>query len=85
MHLVTDLNDFVNLIDKTSFDFDMTGIISEVSNLFPYVGYLKEVKISNSKLESLLQKHSSTFEILADEHLKKINYYKKASLQNNKK
>lgn len=63
----------------------MPGFISEVSNLFPYVGYLKEVKISNNKLESLLQKHSSAFEILADEHLKKINYYKIASLQNNKK
>jgi len=75
----TGLNHLINLIDKDSFKFDVSGFRAEFFNHFFYAGFLEDTEISEQKMRSFLEQHKTKFEQLADEHIKKINYFKKIS------
>ena len=75
----TGLNHLINLIDKNSFKFDVFGFRAEFFNHFFYAGFLEDTEISEQKMRSFLEQHKTKFEQLADEHIKKINYFKKIS------
>lgn len=64
------LNKYVDSVEKQSFDFDYLQAIADYESHFYYGGYLVEVNIKNSQMESYLKKHKSTFDKLADEHIK---------------
>jgi len=70
------LNDFINLYNENSFEFDRTRLTQEIaSKLHAYGGMTKEVPIPISKMDSFLQDHRKEFKKLADEYLKKIKQY----------
>lgn len=70
------LNDFVNLIDKTSFEFDLIGLKLAIRNKFYKQFFLGDANILVSEMKSFLKEHSSEFEKIALEHIKKIKQHK---------
>lgn len=81
----SDLNKFVNLIDRNSFDFDETELALRTCDCFYYGGFLLDVDIQPSKMNTFLEENKSIYEQLALEHIKKINQYKKLESENHKK
>lgn len=72
----SDLNKFVNLIEKNSFEFDDVEFSIRTCNSFYYGGFLFDVDIPISKMGSFLEENRAIFEKVALEHIKKINQYK---------
>ena len=70
-----DLIEFVNLIENNTFSFDLFGHYNEISNNFHQGGFGVDDKISMKKIDSFINLHKNTFELLALEHFKKINQY----------
>jgi len=73
------LNEYVDLIDRNSFEFDLQGLFVKMHNYFQYGGFLVDVEISDEKMKSFLNAESKTFEKLSSEHIKIINHYKKCN------
>lgn len=73
----SDLNKLINVIERNSFQFDFTSYFVEVMNRFYYGGALIDVKVPISQLEKFLDEYKDVYELLAKEHLNKINQYKK--------
>lgn len=71
-----DLNKFVDLIDKNSFEFNWAGFSRDLHEHFFYGGFLADVDITTSKMKSFLEKHNFTLEKLALEFVKKIEQHK---------
>ncbi len=67
-----DLYKFVDFIDKNSFEIDINQLRTDFSNNFYYGGFLVDNPLSISKIDSFLNKHKKEFELLAEEHIKKI-------------
>ncbi|MGI0011521.1 MAG: hypothetical protein ACREAE_08990, partial [Nitrosopumilaceae archaeon] len=77
----SDLNDFVNLIDKNSFEFDVFGLHNNIINKFHMGGFLINNEISIHELNSFLEENKEKFEHLAYEHMKAINHYRKRTIK----
>ena len=75
---VSDLNNYVDLIIKNSFEFSLSKLFSDYDDFFFYGGFLINVDISQSKMISFLEKNRERFEKLTLEHIKKIEYYRKS-------
>ncbi len=72
-----DLDKYISVIEKNSFEFDYPGFQLEYSNYFYYGGHLIDVEIPEEKMKLFLDKHHIMFEQLASEYIKKINQHKK--------
>jgi len=73
----SELNDYINFIEKNSFEFPNERYSFEISHRFNYnVGYLKQEEIQVNKMESFLNEFSSIFQKLAEEYIKKMNEHK---------
>lgn len=72
---LNDLNSFVNLIDKNSFEFNWGGFDADVHQTFFYGGFLADVDIEMSTMERFLQKYRSHFDQLGIEYVKKIKQH----------
>jgi hypothetical protein len=70
-------NQFVDYMETNSFEFPYTVLEFDVAKTFYHGGYFGNVEISASKMESFLEEHRSEFELLTDEHIKKIKQPKK--------
>lgn len=70
-----DLNSFVNLIDKNSFEFNWGGFDADSHKTFFYNGFLSDVDIEVPKMDNFLKKHQSEFNILGNEYIKKIKQH----------
>jgi hypothetical protein len=70
------LDNYINLIEKNSFKFNMDSFITGLSNRVYSGFYNTNVNISTNILKSFLQDYSSIFELIANEHIKKINQFK---------
>ena len=68
-----DLNDYVDLIEKNSFVFDMADMQTSWYNHFFYGGFLKEVNISEQKMRRFLEEKRPIFEKLVSEYIKKLS------------
>ena len=77
--LSSDVDKYLNFLDKHYIDFDQFGFESKQANYFYYDGKLIDTEISSDKMMSFLKENESMLDVLADEHLKKINYYKQNS------
>lgn len=75
------VENFRKLLEQESFEFSWDDLSLNVAKTFFYGGFTGEVEISNNQIQSFMNKNKDIFEKLADEHLKKINLYKK--LKNN--
>ena len=71
----SDLNRYVELVEKNSFECDIHGMASDFSYRFGYKGPKMESDLPNEKVQSYLSDYESTFVKLADEHFKKITQH----------
>ena len=69
------LNQYVDYIKKNSFDFDWVDYNLAVQNKLFYGGNLADIEIPLDLMKSFLEEQKSTFNLLAKEHIKKINEY----------
>ena len=74
---LVELNHFVNQVEKSSFECDLISLQILASNLFGIGGFLDGSPISESQMKKFLEEHKNIFEILAKEHIKKIEDIKK--------
>ena len=70
-----DLNSFVNLIDKNSFEFSYGDLDIDFHHTFFYGGFLSDVEIEIPVMDAFLQKHQSEFDQLGLEYAKKIKQH----------
>ena len=72
-----DVIEFINLLDRNSFEFDFFGHITKILNEFHGGGFLMSNKISINDLKVFFEKNKESYDKLTLEHIKKINQYKK--------
>ena len=77
-----DLEKYLLLLEKNSFEFDWLGFASKFKDKFYHGGVLLDVSISIDKLKTFLDECSSELTLLASEHIKKIEYWKNNGLKN---
>lgn len=71
----SDLDKFLVLLDKNSFDFDLFEYFSIQTNYFFYNSNLIDVEIPEIKMKKFLDEHESFFGILVLEFIKKIEFF----------
>ena len=69
---ISDLNNYLNLIESNSFEIDLFDLANDFDYIFHYNGFLVDVEIPIDKMQSFLEKHSNLFEKLSTEFVKKI-------------
>tara|TARA_B110000014_G_scaffold264415_1_gene265779 strand:- start:90 stop:1589 length:1500 start_codon:yes stop_codon:yes gene_type:complete len=67
------LKKYVSYVNENSFEFDYLTIRADFNNIIYYPGFLGKIDISEDNVKQFIEKHSSAFSKLADEHIKKIN------------
>ena len=72
---ISDLNNYLNLIESNSFEIDLFDLANDFDYIFHYNGFLVDVEIPIDKMQSFLEKHHNSFEKLAVEFVKKIQNY----------
>ena len=73
---ISDLNNYLNLIEFNSFESDTLDLSIEFDDIFHYNGFLVAGEIPIDKMQSFLERHSNSFEKLATEFVKKIQRVK---------
>ena len=73
---ISDLNNYLNLIESNSFESDTLDLSIEFDDIFHYNGFLVAGEIPIDKMQSFLERHSNYFEKLATEFVKKIQRVK---------
>jgi len=72
----SELNNYIDFLEKNSFEFPNEKYYYEVANRFKFnVGYLKEIEIKEKDMKEFLNALNSTFEILSQKYLEKIKKY----------
>jgi len=66
------LEDYIKLLTENSFEIKLRQLYNALNLEFFKHGMIKDMKIDESKMKSFLQKNSEQFEVLANEHVKKI-------------
>jgi hypothetical protein len=79
---LSDVNKFVNMIEKNSFEYDDQGFISKICDRFFYSGYLYDVNIPVSEMTIFLEENKKIYNLLGNQHLKKIHQSKNQKLKN---
>ena len=79
---LTELNHYVDQIKKSSFSVDVINLTTVASQLFGIGGFLESNAISESVMKKFLEEYKNEFDILANEHIKKIKSIKQN--ENNK-
>jgi len=77
---ISELNNYVEIIKENSFEFDYFDLYLKINKEFYHDGYLKDTKIQPEKMASFLEQNQLLFEKLADQHILKINEYKKSKI-----
>lgn len=80
---IDDLNEFVNYVNKNSFEFNLTGMDMDYVEQFFHGGYLVDVEINEQHVKSFLEdpKNREKFVLITEEHIKKIKQFKKSANQ----
>ena len=73
---ISDINDFINLLERNTFNFDMPGHYNKILNKFHRGGFMISNEIDMNELNSFIEEHRETYEMLAIEHMNKIKDYK---------
>lgn len=74
---VTNLNEYVELINNNTFELDIVKLSTDFSYRFGLKGPIMDTILPESEIESFLKKYNSVFDLLAEEHIKKIKQHKK--------
>ena len=78
------LNEYINLIDQNSFEFNFTNLQNKILLTFYRKGFLVATRVPMKELNSFLEENRKEFEILASEHIKKIQQHKDNKLKKGK-
>lgn len=70
-----DLNNYVELIKKHSFEFDFWSIYLDFAHEFHHNGFFVDTQLAEPKVKTFLDKHSESFDFLAEQHIKKIKQH----------
>ena len=71
-----DVDSYISLIEKNSINFDLINFFSDYQNHFYFGGNLLDVNISLEKMQEFLDLQKTTFTLLSQEYLKKIQELK---------
>jgi len=71
-----ELSEYVELMDANSFEANTTALGANFANRFILKGPVIDSYLPTSEIEAFLNDHKSIFEILANEHIKKIKQHK---------
>ena len=69
---------FKQNLENNTFEFSWDDLSLDMAKKFFYGGFFGGVQISSKQMEEFMKEKQHVFEFLADEHLKKINQYKKS-------
>lgn len=72
------LKRYLNYIEKNSFECDLVDLIADMENYFHSGGFFVDIEISPTKMKMFLDKHRDNFDLLASEHIKKIQQCKES-------
>ena len=67
-----DVERFLTIFKKNSFDFDIQTYYLKEANTFFYNGHLVDVKITESQMKSFIEENTQMFSVLVDEYIKKL-------------
>ncbi len=67
-----DLDKFLHILEKNTFDFDLRGFNTKIKNHFYFGGYLVDTKITETQMNSFLKNNTELLKQLANEHIKKL-------------
>ena len=67
-----DVSRFLNFLEANSINFDLFGFELDYHNYFYYGGNLLNVEINEEKVKQFIKKHESSFDMLANEYVKKM-------------
>ena len=70
-----DLNNYVELIKEHSFEFDFWSIYLDFAHEFYHNGFFVDTIFSEPQVKKFLDKHSESFDFLAEQHIKKIEQH----------
>ena len=70
---LSDLNNYINLIEANSVELDFDGINLDFMHNFHHGGNLADVEIPIDKMKLFLERHSADFDKIAAECIKKIH------------
>ena len=70
---ISDLNHYINLIEENSFELDYDSIDSDFKHNFHYGGFLVDTEIPIEKMRLFLERHSTDFDKIAAQCIKKIH------------
>ena len=73
----TDVGKYLNLLEANTFNFDMFGFDLDYHDYFYHGGNLIDTDIPEEKVKGFIKKHESTFDMLTDEFIKKIQNFEK--------
>jgi len=73
----TDVGKYLNLLEANTFNFDMFGFDLDYHDYFYHGGNLIDTDIPEEKVKGFIKKYESTFDMLADEFIKKIQNFEK--------
>ena len=76
MKLDLDLDKFLTVLDKNTFDFDMTEFTGNIAEKFYFNETTVDVDIKNDDVDKFLNENQDVLEIICDEHIKKILQHK---------
>jgi hypothetical protein len=68
-----DLDKFLTLLEKDTFDFDLRGLNTKVADHFFRGGFLVNTEIPESRMKEFLEENKEILEEISLEHIKKIN------------
>ena len=72
-----DLDRYLTILEKNSFDFDFREYEIKEANYFRYGGNLHDTEITEEKMKSFLNNNQKYFRILSTEYIKKLEELKK--------
>jgi hypothetical protein len=67
-----DVERFLTIFKKNSFDFDLQTYYLKEANEFFYNGHLVDVKITEPQMKSFIEENAQMFSVLVDEYIKKL-------------
>jgi hypothetical protein len=67
-----DVERFLAIFKKNSFDFDFYQYYLKEANTFFYNGQLVDVKITEPQMKSFIEENAQMFSVLVDEYIKKL-------------
>ena len=74
---LSDVSEFMNLLHRSTFEFDFFGHDKKIFDEFHGGGFLISNEISINDLKVFFEKNKESYDKLTLEHIKKINQYKK--------